>query len=282
MSTEVYVISMLVFTALLAGGGYLLYSANSQRGIDPGRRSFFAWKGHQSGHALFFGLQIAVRVFGTDSLRSQLADLIIPSTGPAKVPVTLPVNLDDGSSPDAIALKKDFLRSISSLLIENRYAWEYGFWDYRNDSEEAIGQFNQWRNEIESSFATTESEMGATPDQLHRSSTEKELLIVSILILIDNREVVVEDDEGDYAFRPTYSSLAAPFREVIENVGAENVWSASTFERILEATRTIDPRSIAGDAVFLLPGNSEDGISSLDLLGDPGWKYLTDHPIRAT
>lgn len=287
MSIEVYVISMFVFFGLLAGGAYLIYSAHSTQGpvgIDSGRRSLFARKGRQSGHALFFGLQIAVRAFGTDSLRSQLADLIIPATGSETGLTAAPAAVQAATvdTTNELTLKKDFLRSVSSLLIENRYAWEYGFWDYRNDSEEAIGQFNQWRNEIESSFATTERELGVSPDQLHRSSTEKELVIVSILILIDNREMVVEDDEGDYEFRPTYASLAAPFRDVVENVGAGDLWSPSTFERILEAIRTIDPRSIAGDAAFLLPGNSEDGISVLDLLGDPGWKYLTDHPIRST
>ncbi|NDD64147.1 MAG: hypothetical protein EBZ36_09250 [Acidobacteria bacterium] len=273
MSNAVYLISMFAFFLLLAGGGYLIYSARQIESVDPGRRSLLSWKRESNGYALFLGLQIAVKVFGTDSLRSQLAGLILPVDPGSK-------GDDDSQSGDAV-VKREFLKSLSSLLIENRYAWEYGFWDYRQNATEAIDQFSQWKNEIESAIATADDEVGAAPDQLHRTSNEKEFLIVSLMLLIDNRDIVVEDDEGEYDFRPTYAGLASPFLQLIESIRTEEFWAPETFERILEAIRVIDPRSIERDAIFLLPGSSEDGISEIDLLGDPEWKYLTDHPIRA-
>ena len=286
MSTDNYLISMFIFSALFAGGAYLIYSARDSRGFNPGRRSLFVGRGEEDGEALFLGLQMAVRVFGTDSLRSRLADLIqqteeailaqnIGTAGGDKVSVAIP-------EPGEITRKRDFLKSITSLLIENRYAWEYGFWEFQRNAGEAIDQFNQWTNEIESSIASSGEEIGASPDQLHRSSSEKEFVVISILMLIDNREVMVDDDAGEDAFCPTYAGLATRFREMLATIGNDERWSPQTFEGILEAIRLVDPRSIARDAVFLLPGSPEDGVSALDLLADPGWKYLTDHPIRAT
>ena len=281
MSTELYLIAMCVFVAILGGGSYLIFSTRQSSPYhDPGRRSLFGFGERSDGQALFFGLQIAVRVFGSDTLRAQLASLILPEVDAAAVAED-GLSMDELPALENLSAKRKFLKSISSLLIENRYAWEYGFWDYQSDGEEAIAQFNQWRNEIESSFASSEAEIGSVSDPLHRATSGNEFLIVSVLMLIDNRNFVVEDDEGDYAFRPTYAGLAASFRELIENIPSSDLWTPQTFEHILEAIRSIDPRAIEREAVFLLPGNSDDGISELDLIGDEGWQYLTAHPIRA-
>ncbi|MEP7274553.1 MAG: hypothetical protein ABI882_23890, partial [Acidobacteriota bacterium] len=164
--------------------------------------------------------------------------------------------------------------------IENQYAWEYGFWEYYTDAEESIRTFNQWRNELEASMATEPDEMGVEIDGLHRFSDEKEFLVVTLIMIIDNRDEPIADDVGDYSFRPTYGQLSAPFRTVAEGFDEKKYWEAATFANLLESVCELDPRAIERDGIFVFPGTAQDGLSSLDLLGDSDWKYLTDHSFR--
>ena len=99
-------------------------------------------------------------------------------------------------------------------------------------------------------------------------------------MLIDNRDEPVIDDVGDYDFRPTCAQLAAPFREKVNSLQKSEYWSIATFGDLLEQVRALDPRVIERDAIYIYPGSAQDGLSSLDLLGDRGWKYLTEHSFR--
>ena len=117
-------------------------------------------------------------------------------------------------------------------------------------------------------------------DRLHRFSDNKEFVIVSLMMLIDSRDEAVEDDAGSYEFRPTYQQLAMPLRSSVEAIAEAEYWRTTTFVTLLESMRALDPRAIERDAFFVYPGTENDGISSLDLLGDASWKYLTDHPLR--
>jgi hypothetical protein len=261
MSGGTYALVMLIFAVVFAGG--LLLARRGDNQIDQGRRSFLSGRGAADDHALFFGLQLVIQIFGSDQLRARLHHLIVS---------------EDGT--DSADEKRRFMKSVASLLIENQYAWEYGFWEFSADADAAINSFNQWRNEIEASMATEPEEMGGEIDRLHRFSDQKEYLIVSLLLLIDNSNEPVSDDVGDYRFRPTYSQLALPFRQWCENFEESEYWRAQTFERLLDGIRALDPRVIERDGIFVYPGTAQDGLSSFDLLSDEGWKYLTDHSFR--
>lgn len=261
MTSGIYIIIMLILAAIFAGGIYLALTGSKKGQVDQGRRSFLT--GQSSEHALFFGIQLVIQVFGGDELRAQLARLI-----------------EAEDNTDSADEKRRFIKSVASLLIENQYAWEYGFWDYYSDSDTAISTFNQWRNEIEASMATEPDEVGQEVDRLHRYSDQKEYLIVTIMMLIDNRDEPVADDVGDYRFRPTYSQLAQQFRQIVENLEENEYWQAKTFDRLLNGLRSLDPRAIERDGIFLYPGTAQDGLSSYDLLSEEGWKYLTDHSLR--
>jgi hypothetical protein len=255
---------MLVFVAIFAGGVYLALSGSKEGRIDKGRRSFLSGQGAQeSDHALFFGIQLVIQIFGGDELRARLARL---------------VEAEDNT--DSADEKRRFTKSVASLMLENQYAWEYGFWDFHSDAETAISTFNQWKNELEASMATEPDELGQEVDRLHRYSDQKEYLIVTLMMLIDNRDEPVADDVGDYQFRPTYSQLALPFRQLCEHFDQNEYWQAPTFARLLDAIRALDPRVIERDGIFVYPGTAQDGLSSFDLLSDEGWKYLTDHSLR--
>jgi hypothetical protein len=263
MNNGIYIFVMLIFLAVFAGGIFLALSGPKQGRIDRGRRSFLTGRGAQEEHALFFGIQLVIQVFGGDELRARLARLI-----------------EAEDNTDSADEKRRFIKSVASLLLENQYAWEYGFWDYHSEAETAISTFNQWQNEVEASMATEPEELGQQTDRLHRYSDQKEYLIVTLLMLIDNREEPVADDVGDYRFRPTYTQLAQPFCQIVENLEEERYWEARTFYRLLNGLRSLDPRAIERDGIFVFPGTEQDGLSSFDLLSEEGWKYLTDHSIR--
>jgi hypothetical protein len=260
LGTAAYLFLMLLLGALFVGGVYLARRPSKQ--LNASRRAFLG--GSQSEpHAVFFGLQLVIQIFGSDELRQKLHRL---------------VQAEETSAAD----KRRFIKSLASLLTENQFAWEYGFWDYRTDAEEAISTFNQWRNEIEASMATEADEVGESVDKLNRFNDSKEYLIVTLMMLIDNRDEPVEDDVGDYEFRPTYAQLAAQFRETVESFPESNYFRTSTFVMLLESLRALDPRVIERDGIYVYPGTEQDGLSSLDLIGDASWKYLTDHPLRFT
>src|SRR5215475_11638404 len=195
LATGTYLLVMLIFAAIFAGGIYMAWRGSGENRIDQGPRSFLGGRGQQNDHALFFALQPLIQIFGSDELRARIHRLI---------------EVEDDT--DIADEKRRFMKSVASLLIESQYACEYGFWEFSTDADAAISSFNQWRNEIEASIATEPDEMGSEIDRLHRYSDQKEYLIVSLLMLIDNRDEPVTDDVGEYQFRPAYSQLALPFR----------------------------------------------------------------------
>ncbi len=263
LGVSVYWLVMLVLAAVFAAGIYVTRRTDGQGQIDGSRRSFLSGRAKQDDHALFFGIQIVIQIFGSDDLRARLARL---------------VEAEDDT--DSAQEKRRFIKSVASLLIENQYAWEYGFWDFQSNADTAISNFNQWRNEIEASMATERDEMGGEVDRIHRFSDQKEYLIVSLIMLIDNREEPVTDDVGDYSFRATYSQLAQPFRQMIQNMDEGEYWRPATFKQLLQGLQSLDPRALERDGTYVYPGSAQDGLSSMDLIGEEGWKYLTDHSLR--
>jgi hypothetical protein len=257
MATSLFLFLVLILGAVFATGLYL--ATRGSRQLNEGRRAFMTGGGGD--HAVFFGIQIVVQVFGSDELRSRLVRVL---------------EAPESSAHD----KRRTMKSIAALLLENRYAWAYGFWEFHNRAEEAISTFNQWQNEVEASMATEPEEMGSEIDRLNRFSDQKEFVILTVMLLLDSSEEIVADDQGDYKFRPTYSQLALPFRQLCEHFDESRYWEPETFARLLDGIRSLDPRVIERDGVYIYPGTREDGLSSFDLLTESGWKYLTDHSLQ--
>ena len=261
LGTFAFLFLMLVLMAALGGG---IYYANRKepKMLDEGRRSFIGMSGEEdTSYTAFLGVQLVIQTFGSDELRAKLKRLV------------------DEEEYDAQG-KRRFMKSVASLLLENQYAWEFGYWDYRADAGAAITSYNQWVNEIEASMATEQDEMSSEVDRMRRFSDGKEFAIVTLLLLIDSRDDAVEDDVGGYEFRPTYQQLAMPLKSSVEIIPETEYWSTATFETLLEGIRSLDPRAIERDSFYVYPGTEQDGLTSMDLLGDASWKYLTDHPLR--
>src|SRR5262245_9710322 len=124
MATGTYLFVMLIFAAIFAGGIYIAWRGSRDKRIDQGRRSFLGGRGAPNDHALFIGLQLVVQIFGSDQLRARIHRLIEAE--------------DETDSADE---KRRFMKSVASMLIENQYAWEYGFWEFTTDADNAIRSF---------------------------------------------------------------------------------------------------------------------------------------------
>jgi hypothetical protein len=157
---------------------------------------------------------------------------------------------DEREADEDVQEKRRLLRRFVALLEENDLFWTYGFWDYLDDREAALAEFNSWANEIEGSMATEEEELGAQVDDLRRTSSRKDYVVVTLVFLLDQPYAPAEaiTHEDAYFLKETFSAL-------------------------VQGLTSIDPHAIQADGVYIVPGNAVDGLSEDDLLG-PGWEYL--------
>jgi hypothetical protein len=182
----------------------------------------------------FFGLQIAIKCFGEDTLRARFARVIEES------------RLADENLQE----KRRFLKRFVALLEESGLFWSYGFWDYIDAPETAAQEFNTWVNEIESGMATEEEELGEAVDDLRRTSNRKDYVVVTLLFLLD-----------------------APYAPAQQVATDDEMFLKETFMALVQGLASLDPRTIQADAAYVVPGNADDGLSEDDLYG-PGWEYL--------
>lgn len=182
----------------------------------------------------FFGMQIAIKSFGEDTVRERFAHVL----------------QDERQADEDVQEKRHFLRRFVALLEENDLFWTYGYWDYVDDREAAAAEFNSWTNEIEGSMATVEEELGTQVDDVRRTSSRKDYVVVTLAFLLDQPYAPAEaiTHEDAYFLKETFSAL-------------------------VQGLTSIDPRTIQADGAYIVPGNAADGLSEDDLLG-AGWEYL--------
>ncbi|MCY4515091.1 MAG: DUF1517 domain-containing protein [Candidatus Tectomicrobia bacterium] len=182
----------------------------------------------------FFGLQIAVKSFGEDTVRAGFAKVLEDTRG------------DSGNVDE----KRRLIRRFAALLEESDLFWTYGFWEYMDQADSAREEFDTWRDEIEGSIATEDEELDEEVDDLRRTSSRKDYVVVTLAFLLDG-----------------------PYRaaEAVENEDA--AFLKDTFTALVQGLTAIDPRTIQADATYVVPGNEDDGLSEDDLL-DPGWNHL--------
>ena len=93
------------------------------------RRGFFSnlFNRRREGDPLFFGIQCVINVYGEDTLRAQLYNVInqqMPTESPGE--------------------KFMFYKRITAVLRENIHFFEYGHWDYITDADDATAEFDDW------------------------------------------------------------------------------------------------------------------------------------------
>jgi hypothetical protein len=205
------------------------------------RRGFFSKIGslfEKEGEAVFFGVQFAINVFGEDSLRSKLHDVI-----------------ESGGVLETPAEKRSYYKRIAALLRENIPFLEYGYWELNDKQDEAEREFNSWITEITASMATEKEEMGDDIDEMFRMSSDKSYVVVTLLFLLEN------------------SDRLSSFFERVDNIDQEEYFTNTGFSSLVDAIAYVDFEYSYGDASFIMPGNDEDGLAFEDIRGE-GWDYL--------
>lgn len=207
------------------------------------RRGFFSnitswFSSRKEGDPLFFGVQCVVNVGTEDELRANLHRVI---GAPGSV-----------ESPGEKFL---FYRRISALLHESLPFMEYGYWDFLTDEDEAVEEFESWVAEIEGAMAIVEEETVKSADDTERISSERNYVVVSMAFLLEEAPSLME------------------LHEAINAIPEEEYFSPTGFKKLIDAVALIDFDASLGDAVFIMPGNEEDGFSWTDLHGE-GWEYL--------
>ena len=187
-----------------------------------------------SSDTYFFGIQLAIKCFGEDTLRAKFARVLEEAH----------------ESGDGVQEKRRFIRRFVALMEESELFWNSGCWDYYERADEATEEFHTWVHEIEGVLATEEEEMDEEIDDIQRISNRKDFVVVTLAFLLDEPYAPVEDieREDDYYLKETFATL-------------------------ISGLTRLDPRLIQADAAYVVPGNEEDGLSEDDLYS-PGWEHL--------
>jgi hypothetical protein len=181
----------------------------------------------------FFGLQLLINAYGEDTLRARLAEVISDP---------------DGALED-IEAKRRYIKRVVALLLDQEPYWSQAFWDYKTQRAQAEAEFESWAAELSANTATESEEMDGTVDGAFRLSNEKDYVAVTIIL-----------------------NLSEPFPPA--EIRDESLyWQSGTIGKLVRGLLLVNPEAIIADGIFIIPGNSEDGLSDADLLTG-GWSYL--------
>ncbi len=187
----------------------------------------------------FLGVQAVIRTYLNDGFRRRLHEVLAES--PAE---------------QSVADKRIFYKRYTGLLLEALPHFEMGFWDYVPRPQEAEQEFDKWCSEIEGSIATEKEEVGTEIDEVSRLDSRKEFIITTMLFLLQR---------GGNA-----DAMIAERADIPE----EQCNTRTTYGHLISSIPMMSFASVRADAVYLVPGSDEDGIS-LDELQSGGWEYLT-------
>ena len=109
--------------------------------------------------------------------------------------------------------------------------------------------------------ARSRTAFGAEIDEAQRLSNEKNYVVVTLAFLLE------------------YGERQGELIELVESIGEEDYFTPIGFQKLVDAINYIDFEFSDGDAVFIMPGNEDDGFSWTDMRGE-GWEYLK--PIMGT
>ncbi len=197
------------------------------------RRSWFARLFLKDEEVFLFGIQLVIRAFGEDTLRRRLAAVVADP---------------DGDLQDAAA-KQRYLKRIVALLLEQEPYWTHAYWEYV-PGEEGRRMFEEWSAELAASSATEEEEVGQEVDHMRRLSNRKDYVAATILLL-----------------------LSVPYAPGEAVTDERRYWQRETLRSLVNGILYVNPETILADAVFVMPGSAEDGLSEEDLLTG-GWSHL--------
>lgn len=185
----------------------------------------------------FFGVQVVIKAFFGDPLRKRLHEVIA-----------------SGEREQSVDDKRKFYKRLTGVLADALPYYEMGFWDLVRGGK-AEDEFNTWVSEIEGAVATEGEEVAGEADEAARLSANKDYLIVTTLFLVQ------QGSNSDATL-----GRRCDFPE-------SDYWTRMTFGELFKTIPMLSFSSIKADAVYLIPGSDEDGLSMEDLhVG--GYEYL--------
>src|SRR5439155_1724562 len=185
----------------------------------------------------FFGVQVVIKAFPVDSFRGRLHEIIARS-----------------SSEQSLVEKRAFWKRVTAVLDEQVSAFDYGFWDLIRGGR-AGDECEEWSSEVEGAVATEKEELGDAPDEINRISADKRYVIATLIFLLE---------EGSNADMTLGERCDMPESEY---------FTRTTFGRLIGTIPMLNFANVEADAVYLIPGNDQDGLSDEDVHGG-GYEYL--------
>ena len=186
--------------------------------------------------ASFLAVQVVLAEYAIPNLRQQLHLLI---DDPYATP-----------GEETAEQRQTFYRRIVGLLGQCEPYFDYACVEYvpgRHDAHEA---FREWVADIEASIAIEDTELGDDVDGMRRFTAEKRYIAVTILLVVGHgiEEGDAVDPEADALTRTEVGDL-------------------------LRSVNRLRWELLEADAIYLVPGNDEDGFSEMDL-ADEDWAHL--------
>ncbi len=185
----------------------------------------------------FFGVQIAIKAFFKDPLRQQLATIIAES-----------------DAEQTLFEKRGFWKRLAAIVNEAMPVFELGYWDLIRGGR-AQEEFETWCSEIEGALASEREEMGARADEVNRLSANKDYVLFTAAVLVE-RTSNSDDTLGERC-----------------DIPESEYFTRATFGRLVATFPLLNFANVQADAVYLIPGSEDDGLSQEDLFGG-GYEYL--------
>lgn len=185
----------------------------------------------------FFGLQIAVKAFFKDDYRQRLGNLIAES-----------------AAEQTLFEKRSFWKRLCAVANEGLPVFELGYWDLIRGGR-ASEEFETWCSEIEGALASEREEMGSAADQVSRLSADQHYVLLTAAVLVE-RHSNSDETLGERCAMPE-----------------SEYFTRATMGRLIATFPLLNFANVQADAVYLMPGNQQDGLSSDDLFGG-GYAYL--------
>jgi hypothetical protein len=186
--------------------------------------------------ASLLAIQVVVAEYAIPNLRTHLHQLIDDPHG--------------ARGEETAEQRQSFYRRIVGLLGQCEPYFDYACLEYVPGRHDAHDAFREWVTDIEASIAIEDTELGDEVDGMRRFTAEKRYIAVTILLVaghgVDEGEVIDPDADA---------------------------WTRVEVGDMLRAVNRIDWDRLEADAIYLVPGNDEDGFSEMDL-ADEDWAHL--------
>jgi hypothetical protein len=147
--------------------------------------------------------------------------------------------------------KERFWRSVTSTMHDLVALAHYGVWDYIDDDEQALEEYEQW---CQGTIEDAQQDEPAVPHE-HTGPDEPCYMFVTLLLLCD------ADADADLQLQEA--------TEAVE----EEPWSQASFRALLKAISELDWRAVKSDTLFVRPGDGGRGVTA-EALQEEHYHYL--------